>query len=321
MWAALAVGHSAGAANSAPLVLEAKIPLGDVKGRMDHMTVDLPRQRLFVAELGNDSVGVVDLKAQKVMRTITALKEPQGVGYVPSTDTLYVANGADGSVRLFEGANLVPSGRIELGDDADNVRVDTVANQVLVGYGSGAVGLIDAGSRKVIGRAPLKAHPESFQLESKGKRIFANVPDAGEIDVLDRTSREAVARWPLQGLGANFPLTLDEATQRVLVVFRHPATLGVFKMSDGAPVATAATCGDADDVFVDAKRKRVYVSCGEGFIDTFTVAGSAYTRSDRLATEGGARTSLFVPEWDRLFLAVRGTANHPAAIWVLRPSP
>src|SRR5437879_11195952 len=90
------------AADKGPLQLEARIALGDVRGRIDHLAVDLKRQRLFVAELGNDSVGVVDLATPRLLRTITGLSEPQGVGYEPSTDTLYVANARDGSVRLYE---------------------------------------------------------------------------------------------------------------------------------------------------------------------------------------------------------------------------
>src|SRR4051812_43614722 len=131
------------AAESMPLHLEAKIPLGDVKGRIDHMAIDLDRHRLFVAELGNNSVGIVDLSASRVSGRIRGLKEPQGVGYVPLTDTLYVANAGDGSVRLFRGQDLRETRRIELGDDADNIRVDSAGNRVIVGYGKGALAIID----------------------------------------------------------------------------------------------------------------------------------------------------------------------------------
>src|SRR5580700_3582541 len=122
------------AAHPAPLELASEIPLGDVRGRIDHLAVDLNRQRLYVAQLGNDSVGVVDLKEGKTLRTLSGLKGPQGIGYVPSTDTLYIANAGDGSVRLFQGAELTPIGKIALGSDADNVRVDDAAGRVYVGY-------------------------------------------------------------------------------------------------------------------------------------------------------------------------------------------
>src|SRR5215469_3881704 len=98
----------------APLVLETKIPLGNVRGRIDHLAIDLARKRLYVAELGNDSVGVLDLNSGQVLQTLSGLREPQGVGYAASSDTLYVSNAGDGSVRLYKGADLSVSGRIDL---------------------------------------------------------------------------------------------------------------------------------------------------------------------------------------------------------------
>jgi hypothetical protein len=148
-----------------------------------------------------------------------------------------------------------------------------------------------------------------------------NVPDAHAIEVADRESGKVVARWPTGGSSANFPMALDEASQQVLVVFRNPPTLTAFSMKDGAPVANAGTCGDSDDVFVDAKRRRVYVSCGEGYLDVFEPDAGTFRRIAHLSTALGARTALFVPEPDRLFLAVRARDQEPAAIWVYRPVP
>lgn len=148
--------------DSAGLILEAKIPLGVVHGRIDHMAIDLVRQHLFVAELGNDSVGIVDLKQRKTLHTIGGLAEPQGVGYAPKTDALYIANGRDGSVWIFRGADFAPTGRIDLGSDADNVRFDADANRVLIGHSDGAISAINIAQQKMVGNSPLPAHPESF---------------------------------------------------------------------------------------------------------------------------------------------------------------
>jgi YVTN family beta-propeller protein len=317
----MAPSEHAHAAGSHPLSLDTKIPLGQVKGRIDHLAIDAARQRLYVAELGNDSVGVIDLKDSKVVRTITGLREPQGIGYVPSSDTVYVANAGDGSVRLFHGAELTPVGQIALGEDADNVRVDDAAHRVFVGYGSGSLAVIDTGSQKKIADIKLKAHPESFQLERGGQRVFVNVPDAQQIAVVDRSTNRQIAAWPTNGLRANFPLALDESIGRVLVVFRHPAKVGAFSMNDGRLVSASAACGDSDDVFVDSKRRRLYVSCGEGFIDVLEPRADEYTTVERFPTSPGARTALFVPALDRLLLAVRATSTEPAAIWVYRPVP
>ena len=316
-----AVQASARSADTGPLQLEAKIPLDEVRGRIDHMAVDLKRQRLFVAELGNNSLGVIDLTNRKLIRTITGLKEPQGVGYEPSTDTLYVANAGDGSVRLFEGSNYNSAGRIELGSDADNIRVDAAAKRVFIGYGSGALAVIDPSTRSKVGDVPLKAHPESFQIDPDTNQIFVNVPDARGIAVVDRVSQKQIAKWPLTDQGANFPMALNHVRRQVLVIFRTPAELGVFSMMGGEVIATPETCGDADDLFLDAKRSRVYVSCGAGFLDVLETKEAAYQRIARIPTVSGARTSLFVPEMDRLFVAARASSGEPAAIWIFRPMP
>jgi YVTN family beta-propeller protein len=314
-------GASAQSRDAVPLQLETKIPLGDVLGRIDHMAIDLKRQRLFVAELGNDSVGIVDLADRKVIGRIPGQKEPQGVGYEPSTDMLYVANAGDGSVRLFEASDYKPAGRIELGSDADNIRIDAASNRVFIGYGSGALAVIDSATRSKVGDIPLKAHPEAFQIAPDTSQIFVNVPDDHGIAVVDRASQKQVGDWPQAGRGANFPMALDHVRRQVLVIFRAPAALGVFSMTDGKRIATTETCGDADDLFIDAKRAFVYVSCGAGFLDVLEVKEATYRRIARIPTVSGARTSLFVPEMDRLLVAVRANSGQPAAIWMYRPMP
>ena len=316
MWPATVVAQTAGA----PLVLEAKIPLGQVSGRIDHLGIDLKRQRLFVAELGNNSLSVVDLAAGKVLRTVAGLSEPQGVAYVPFADSVFVANAGDGSVHVLRGDDLAPIGRIELGEDADNVRVDPQRNRVLVGYGNGALAVIDPAARTKAADIRLKGHPEGFQIDETGSKVFVNVPDARDVEVVDLAS-EGNRSLPMQGAGSNFPMAIDRDAHRVLVAFRNPPTLMALSSQDGRSVAKIDTCGDADDVFVDPTRRRVYVSCGEGVVDVLEQVEAGYRRLARVPAVSGARTSLFVPELDRLFVAVRARSNEPAAIWVFRPAP
>jgi DNA-binding beta-propeller fold protein YncE len=302
---------------AAPLTLETKIPLGRVSGRIDHLAIDLKRRRLLVAELGNNSIGVVDLAAGRARPPIAGFREPQGVGYIGLTDSVYVANGGDGSVRVLSGGDLTPVGRIDLGEDADNVRVDQAHRQVLIGYGS-AIAFVDPSTRTRTGDIKLDAHPEGFQID--GDRLFVNVPEAHAIVFADLTTG-ASRSIPTPGAAANFPMAVNRAADRVLVVFRRPPLLMALSGAEGRVVSAAATCGDADDLFVDDKRRRVYVSCGEGAVDVFAIDKTGDHRLARVPTVSGARTSLFVPELDRLFVAVRATAHEPAAIWVFRPTP
>jgi hypothetical protein len=140
-----------------------------------------------------------------------------------------------------------------------------------------------------------------------------------EISVVDLATGSTQS-LPTQEGGSNFPMAIDGEAHRILVVFRSPPTLMALSSQDRHNVAKIETCGDADDVFVDHKRGRVYVSCGEGVVDVIESGEVGYRRLARVPTVPGARTSLFVPELDRLFVAVRAGSDEPAAIWVFRPA-
>ena len=301
-----------------PLQVEANIPLGNVEGRIDHLAVDLARRRLFVAELGNGTVGVIDLDAREKRASIAGLREPQGVAYQPSTDTLFVAARGDGTLRLFRGADLSSVATLKMGDNADNVRIDARTGQVVVGYGDGALAFVDPKAHRVVAEAKLNGHPEGFQLDVEHGRVFVNVPDAGHVAVVDLDRRVQTATIPISSGSANFPMALLPAG-RVLIVTRKPPRLLILDGDRGEVTADIPTCGDSDDVFFDAKRSRVYVSCGDGHVDVFAARDNGLDHLGRVATVEGARTSLFVPDLDRLFVAVRATSSEPAAIWVLKP--
>ncbi len=306
-----------------PLVLERTIPLPGVSGRIDHMAVDLGRARLFVAELGNGSVEAIDLAAGKPVHRIAGLHEPQGVGYVPGADLLAVASAGDGSVRLFRGGDMQPTGRVELGDDADNIRFDPKTGHLVVGYGSGGLAVLDPAAASVLRRATLPAHPEGFQIDPEAGQAFVNVPDARQVAVVDLATGSPVASWPLPAGGrGNFPMALDGTRTFLAIVTRSPARLVTLDARTGAVTASLSTCGDADDVFFDAKRRRLYISCGSGEVDVVQQDGAGYHPLARIPTQSGARTSLFVPELDRLFVAARaGLLGSGAGILVLRPMP
>ena len=314
---AFAVAVSARAVERPPLTIEAKIPLGDVRGRIDHLAIDHARQRLLVAEFGNNSISIVDLKEQKVLHRITGLNEPQGVAYVSDGDLIFVSNGGDGSVRTFSGDDFSPRGRIDLGEDADNLRVDQSNNLVFAGFGSGGLAIIDARSPEKVVEIALKGHPEGFELEPSGKRVFVNVPDAREIAIIDRLSNVQTASWKTSEASANFPMAVQQKAPELLTVFRRPPRLAAVDTRSGNVNTGVSTCGDADDVFVDDKRGRAYVSCGDGFIDVFQLDG--LSRINHMPTAIGARTSLYDPDMNRFFLAVNAAHGLAAAIWVYEP--
>ena len=287
------------------LTLYKTIPLPNVEGRIDHMAVDVAEQRLFVAALGNNTVEVVDLKTGKVIQSLSGFAEPQGIAYVPEFDRLFVANGADGTCRILDGHSLQTISKVELGDDADNVRYDAAAKKIYVGYGDGAIAIVDAKTGQKIADIQLAKHPESFRLATTGPNIFVNVPKANHIAVMDRDQEKVTATWPLTEAKANFPMYLDETNHRMFVGCRNPNKLLVHDMSTGKLVASVPISGDTDDLFYDANNQLIYVSCGVGVIDVIKQTDADhYAKIQTLPTASGARTSYFVPELKMLCLAV-----------------
>src|SRR5919107_1813609 len=242
------------------------ITLPNGSGRIDHMALDSQADRLFVAALGNNTLEVIDLKAGKDTDEIKGLKEPQGVLYIPEDNKLLVTNGDGDSVDIYDAQSLKLLNQVVLGDDPDNVRYDATTGYAYVGYGTGnesALGVVDVEKGTKVADIKLSGHPESFQLEDDGQRIFVNVPIAGHIAVVDRDKESVVQTRPLSNVTENFPMALDEGNHRLFVGTRSPAKLLVFDTETGTQITSLDSSGDADDIFYDTHNKRIYVSGGD----------------------------------------------------------
>jgi len=312
------------AQKSVVLALQKRIPLPQVKGRIDHFGVDVKGQRLFVAAVENHSLEVIDLKSGRRAHTIANLAEPQGVFYDPATNHLFVACGLDGVAKVFDGTTFEVMTTVKFPDDADNIRYDARSKGVIVGYagakqlrkrqeGTGGLGFIDA-SGKQTGDIAIDAHPESFQLEKWGSRIFVNVPERKEIEVIDASKRSVLGRWPVSAED-NFPMALDEAHHRLLIGVWKPPQLLVFDTNTGRQVASGEIAGKRDDLFYDSARHRVYVLTSTGYLEVFErKEADHYDRIARYPTPSRSQTGLFVPEWGKLFVAVPARGDRQAEI-------
>jgi hypothetical protein len=311
---------------SSALSLKTRIALPNVDGRMDHFAADVEGERLFVSALGNHTAEVFDLKAGRRVRTLPDLEEPQGQFYDASANRLFVATG-DGATRIYDGTTLQLLQTVKFSDDADNIRYDPRSRGVVVGYGgekalrsrpagSGALAFLDSNGKQGA-EIVVDAHPESFQLEKNGTRVFINVPDKKEVQVADVVKRTTLMRWPTTAATTCFPMALDEAHQRLFAGCRMPARLLVFDTSTGKMVASPEIVADTDDLFYDAARSRVYVIGGQGFIDVVQQKDpDHYERIARYPVPPGTRTGLFVPEWGRLFAAVPHRGEQPSEILI-----
>ncbi len=236
---------------------------------------------------------------------------------MPDAKLIAVANGQGDGIQLIDANEYRVTKAISLGEDSDNVRYDAAAKRLYVGYGDGALAAIDPADGKVTGTAKLTGHPESFQLERTGPRIFVNVPTAEHIAVVDRTAMTITARWPVSGAKSNFPMALDESNHRLFIGCRKPAKVLVYDTTSGKETGAFDIVGDTDDMFYDPQRKRLYVAGGEGFIDVLDASAPAtLTRLARITTAAGARTAQFAPEQGRLYLAVPHRGSQRAEIRV-----
>ncbi len=314
-----AVGRPGESRELPPLQLTAEIPVPDVSGRIDHFTVNGKARQLIFSALGNNTVEIVNVFDGRVVQRLSGLNEPQGALYVPGFDKIFVANAGNRTVSIFDGKTFALRNTIELGEDPDNIRWDEASKRVFVGYGedgTGAIAMIDPATETRVG-TDLKTgggHPESFQLEMKGSRIFANVPDdADSVEVIDRKDGKLI-KWSLNGARANFPMALDEDNHRLFVVTRRPPLLIVLDTDTGKEVARLPSVAASDDLFYDPARKRIYAIGGEGFVRVYQQNGpNRYQIRADIPTAVGVRTGFFVG--NTLYVGVPATGSQPAQLW------
>ena len=305
-----------------PLVLTGAVLLPNVKGRIDHFGFDPAGNRLFVSALGNNTEEIIGIGAQTVIHTISGIPAPQGVVYSPETNKLFV--GSDqGKLYIYDGSTFALITSIDFGDDVDNLRYDAAEKRVYVGYGdekSGAIAMVDAaGNKRLNDEFKLGAHPESFQLAASGPNIYVNLPDLKQIAVVNRNTH-SITRWPLS-FESNFPMALDELGHRLFVATRAPPQLAVFDTNTGRLVAALPTVQDADDLYFDSARKRVYIPGGEGYISVFQQEDADhYKLLAKVPSALGARTAGYFGKgrkgFDRFYLAVPARADHGAEVWI-----
>jgi hypothetical protein len=311
------------APETSPLLLVQEIPLPNVGGRIDHFTFDRKRKRVIGAALGNNTVEVVDTFSGRDIHSITGAAAPQGVVYVGELDRLFVANGTDGKLRVYDGDSFKLLNTLDIGEDADNVRYDPAEKRVYVAYGGdqeGGIAVVDATSMKRLDDvATLDAHPESFQIALSRPVIYANIATKAKVVLIDRNTHK-VTDWPLKTGKANYPMALDESDHRIFVVTRRPAQLVVIDSDSGATLASVGCVNDADDLYYDAGRKRIYIPGGEGFLSVIQQTDRDHYQSlAKVPTTIGARTGLWYEKRDRFYLAVPAGSKQGAALWVYAP--
>jgi hypothetical protein len=318
------------AQDHAPLRLVQTIPLPNVKGRIDHMDVDVQGKRLFVAGLENGSLEVVDLQAGKWLKSISGFKKTQGVAYVASLNKVFVASGDDGMLRVFRGDTLELLDSIKLDLGPNRVAYDPPTQLLYVGYGGkdagkdyGEIGIIDAKSDKHLGDIRVEAHPAELLLDRFGKTLFVFVSIAGKVQVVDTKKREVVSTWIVSSQ-RNGDGALDEKSHRLFIGTRTPPQMIVMDSQNSKEVAALPTVEGMDGVYFDAQRKRIYISGGRDYDVGYIFAyqqkdADHYETVGKIPTKSGAGTSFWSPELNRYYVAAPAHDHEEAAILVFEP--
>jgi DNA-binding beta-propeller fold protein YncE len=308
-----------------PLTLSRTIVLTGVTGRFDHLAIDTLGCRLFIAATGNHSVEVINLKTDKAQQSITGLGKPHGLAWVATTGSLYVADGSLAELRVYKGSPLVLAGTIKLSDDADDMVYDEAAHLLFVGHGgSGAatpalVAVVDTDKFLLLENLSVANHPEALEIDSTSNRIFVNVADSSEVAVIDASSKAIAAHWKLTKAAQNVPLAFDDDQRLIFLACRTPGTVIAIDASTGKELASLPTAAGADDLFYDPALRRVYVIAGSGEVDAYQVDGAKNLHAlGALKTAAGAKTGLFVPVQNLLYVGVPEAGADAASIRVYK---
>jgi DNA-binding beta-propeller fold protein YncE len=307
--------------SASALTLVKTVPLPGVVGRLGHLAVDAQRQLLYVAATANNTIEVVDLQASRRVRQFE-VKDPRDLLVLSKPNLLFIALGSEGQVKIFDGAAGRAIKTIGSLPDAGTLRFDAPANRVYAGFGAGALAMINAqtGVRTVTIHLP--APPDAFAVEEIGGRIFVNLPPSNQVAVVDRLTREVTASWSLGTCAGNYALAFDETNGRLFVGCRQPPRLVVLNTNSGQAVTDIEIAGEVANLFYDAQRKRVYASCGDGFLEAIDQTDADhYVARPSVTTVKDAATSLFDAGSGSLFLAVPPRAGHSAELRVYRVEP
>jgi DNA-binding beta-propeller fold protein YncE len=319
----------ASAESEAALKLVQTIPLPEVDGRIDHFAIDVKGRRAFLAALAKNTIEVVDLRAGRVTHTLPGFAKPQGVLFVPRFNKLVIASGADGSVKTLDGTTLAVIGAASVSLGADAIGYDPRSKEIYVGSGGGDANkeqgdltVFNVASGAQVAALIADAHAGGSVVEGHGEHVFVLVPEKAEVVVLDRKTKSQVAKWTIPGIQKDVALALDEKNHRLFLGVRTPASIVVLDSASGAVVASVPTVATLDGLSFDSSTRRIYTSGGEGFVDvTQQIDPDHYERITRVPTGPVARTSVFVPEWHRFYVAVPRDKERGAELRVFAAVP
>jgi len=310
------------AQEKAPLKLITRTPMPGFTGDFDHFGLDLKGHRLFLAAEEHKTVEVFDLRTGARIHSIEGFAHPLMVAYLQDSNRLIVTDGDDNAVLLVDCKKYKIIRTIKLSPDVDHGVLNPVNKYYYVESGGGSnapthvLAIIDTKSFERVGDiAGLPGSSnEGMVIDHVGKRLYVNLTGTDEVGVVDLETRQLVAKWPLPDAHVAHAIVLDEPDHRIFVATRQPAQFIVFNTDTGKVVTSLPCVGVNSDMSFDVSRKRIYVTGSETASVFEQRDADHYEHIAEVPTAYRAKSSIFVPELKRLFVAASGKGKPDAKL-------
>ena len=305
-----------------PLKLIKTTPMPGFTGDFDHFGLDLKGNRLFLAAEEHKTVEVFDLRTGARTHSIEGFRHPLMMGYLPESNQLVVTDGDDNAVQLVDCKQYKIIKTIKLNPEVDHGVLNPANKYYYVESGGGsnapthALSIIDTKLFKHVGDVEglPGSSSEGMVIDRAGKKLYVNLTGTDEVGVVDLDTRQLVAKWPLPDAHTAHAMVLDEPNHRLFIATRKPAQFIVFNTDTGKVVASLPCVGVNSDMSFDVARKRIYVT-GDQTASVFEQGDADhYKHIAEVPTAYRAKSSIFVPELKRLYVAASGKGKPDAKL-------
>ena len=295
----------------------------NITGSFDHIEIDLKRNRIFVTPEDFKAVLVLNAENGTLIKKISNIGRPHGVFYRADMNRLYVTDGLDGSVRVFNGEDYTQVARIPLLKDADSIGFDISRKYLYVDNGGGDVGqkysmlsAIDTTNDTKKTEMKLDGDTlEAMALDNYRPHLYVNNKATNQVVVIDRFLDKEIANWPITLGKQNVAIALDEQRQRLFVGCRS-GQIVVVDTNTGKELQALPISAGIDDLIYDPATRRIYAAAN-GEIDVFEQKDlNHYVSLGRVHTSPGAKTARLVPQMGLLLVAAPKQGNEPSEILV-----
>jgi DNA-binding beta-propeller fold protein YncE len=299
-----------------------------VQNHFDHLTPDLKNNRLFVVPEDNKSIEVYDIRSGKFVHSIKGIGVGHSVVYRADINEIFVTDGSDGSLHIFNGTTYELLKTVKLLADADATGYDPVTHYLYIANGGldaglnyGLLSIVDTSTGQRVGDIKIDSNRlEAMVVEKTGSRLFLNATEKNAIAVIDRKKQAVVATWPATGCRVNASVAIDESHHRLFVACRD-GNLVVLDSDTGKTLQVLPISTGVDDMIYDPASQRIYVACGEGFVNVYhEMDADHYQSMGKVPTGPLGKTGLLVPELKKYFVAVppHGAASAEVLVFAVQ---